>query len=337
MAATIYEVAKQAGVGVGTVSRVLNGSPNVRAETRQRVLDVIEQLNYHPSPIARRLSLRKTLAIGVIAPFFTRPSIVERLRGIESLVAESEYDLVVYNIETPAKRDTCFREVVTSHRVDGLIIIHLAPTEADVQRWAAARTPVILVDARHPALHRVVIDDVAGGYMATQHLIELGHRRIGYISDPLDEPFHFTSSRDRLQGYRQALVDHGLPVRPEYHQAGQHGREQARQMAHALLRLPEPPTAIFAHSDTQALGVIQAAADLGLRIPADLSVIGFDDIEMAEYVHLTTIRQPLVETGRQGIELLLRAMDDPDLPTTCAELPIELIVRRTTAPPTQPS
>lgn len=333
MAATIYEVAKRAGVGVGTVSRVLNGSPNVRQETRQRVLNVIEQLNYHPSPIARRLSLRKTLTIGVIAPFFTRPSIVERLRGIESLVAESEYDLIVYNIETPTKRDACFRDVATGQRVDGLIIIHLAPTEADVQRWGVAQTPVILVDTRHPALHRVVIDDVAGGHMATQHLIELGHRRIAFISDPLDEPFNFTSSRDRMQGYRQALAEHGLSFRPEYHQAGEHGREQARAMAHSLLRLPDPPTAIFTHSDTQALGVMQTASDLGLQIPRDLSVIGFDDIEMAEYVHLTTIRQPLVETGRRGIELLLRAMDDPDLPTTCEELPIELVVRRTTGPP----
>lgn len=333
MAVTIYDVAKQAGVGVGTVSRVLNGNPNVRPETRQRVLAVIEALNYYPSPIARRLSLRKTLTIGVVAPFFTRPSIVERLRGIEALVAESDYDLVVYNVETPDRRDACFRTVVASHRVDGLIVIHLAPTDDDVQRWAQARTPVILVDTRHPALHRVVIDDVAGGYLATRHLVELGHRRIAYISDWLDEPFHFTSSRDRLLGYQRALAEAGLPFRPDYHRQGDHGREQARQMAHDLLRLADRPTAIFAHSDTQALGVMQAATDLGLRVPEDLSVVGFDDIEMAEYAGLTTVRQPLVETGRKGIELLLRLMDDPSLPTACVELPIELVVRRTTAPP----
>ncbi|MCS6844047.1 MAG: LacI family transcriptional regulator [Caldilineales bacterium] len=336
MAVTIYDVAKQAGVGVGTVSRVLNGNPNVRPETRQRVLAVIEELNYHPSPIARRLSLRKTLTIGVIAPFFTRPSIVERLRGIEALVAESDYDLVVYNVETPERRDACFRSVVAGHRVDGLIVIHLAPTDDDVRRWAQAQTPVILVDTRHPALHRVVIDDVAGGHLATRHLIELGHRRIGYISDWLDEPFHFTSSRDRLLGYQRALAEAGLPFRPEYHRQGDHGREQARQMAHDLLRLAPRPTAIFAHSDTQALGVMQAAADLGLRVPEDLSVVGFDDIEMAEYAGLTTVRQPLAETGRKGIELLLRLMDDPSLPTACVELPIELVVRRTTAPPPNP-
>lgn len=333
MAVTIYDVAKQAGVGVGTVSRVLNGNPSVRPETRQRVLAVIEALNYYPSPIARRLSLRKTLTIGVVAPFFTRPSIVERLRGIEALVAESDYDLVVYNVETPERRDACFRTVAASHRVDGLIVIHLAPTDDDVQRWAQARTPVILVDTRHPALHRVVIDDVAGGYLATRHLIELGHRRIAYISDWLDEPFHFTSSRDRLLGYQRALAEAGLPFRPEYHRQGDHGREQTRQMAHDLLRLAERPTAIFAHSDTQALGVMQAAADLGLRVPEDLSVVGFNDIEMAEYAGLTTVRQPLAETGRRGMELLLRLMDDPNLPTACVELPIELAVRRTTAPP----
>lgn len=330
---TIYDVARQAGVGVGTVSRVLNDSPQVSEDTRRRVVQVIEQLSYRPSPIARRLSLRKTLTIAVVAPFFTRPSVVERLRGIESLIAESEYDLIVYNIETPAKRDACFRDMAAGHRVDGLIIVHLPPNDSDVDRWQASGTPVILVDARHPGLHRVIVDDVAGGYMATKHLVELGHRQIAYLGDPLIEPFNFTSSRDRFQGYRQALAEHGLDHHPAYQQTGEHGREQARMMAHALLAQDAPPTAIFAHSDTQAFGVMQAASDLGMQIPRDLSVVGYDDIEMAEYANLTTIHQPLFESGRRGIELLLRLIDDPELPVTCEQLPIKLAARKTTAPP----
>ncbi len=333
MAVTIYDVAKQAGVGVGTVSRVLNQNPRVRPETRQRVLDVIAQLNFRPSPIAQRLSLRKTLAIGVVAVFFTRPSVVERLRGIEAVVAASEYDLIVHNVETPTRRDAIFHDVVASHRVDGLIVISLAPSDEDVGRWAGAGVPVVLVDTSHPALHRVVIDDVAGGYLATQHLIELGHRRIAFVGDPIHTAFNFTSSRLRLQGLRQALADHGVEFRPDYLQAGEHGQETARILTHALLTLDEPPTAVFAASDTQAFGVLRAARERGVRVPEDLSVIGFDDVEMAEYLNLTTVHQPLFDSGQHGINLLLQSMDDPDVPVVCEELPLQLIVRSTTTPP----
>ncbi|HIQ04573.1 MAG TPA: LacI family transcriptional regulator [Anaerolineae bacterium] len=333
MPATIYEVAKQAGVGIGTVSRVLNNSPNVRSETRQRVLAAMQELDYQPNPIARRMGLRKTLTIGVIAPFFTRPSFVERLRGVEAAVAESEYDLIVYNVETPAKRDAYFRQVPRSHRVDGLIIISLSPSDADVERFTRSGTPTVLVDTYHPALSRVVVDDVAGGWMATQHLIELGHRKIAYLSDPLINPFNFTPCRDRFQGYRQALREAGILFKAEYHQAGEHSRYQAKVLAHQLLDLPDPPTAIFAASDTQAMGVLEAARERGLRVPQDLSVVGFDDIEMAEYLNLTTIRQPLYESGLRGVEMLLESISTPGTVPTHVELPLELVVRGTTVSP----
>jgi DNA-binding LacI/PurR family transcriptional regulator len=300
------------------------------------VLGVIETLNYRPSALAQRLSRRRTLSIGVIAVFFTRPSVVERLRGIEAVVAASEYDLIVYNVETPAKRDHYFRNTAASHRVDGLIVISLTPSDADAEGWRSANLPIVLVDTSHPALPRVVVDDVRGGYLAAEHLLALGHRKIAFVGDPVHSAFNFTSSRDRLEGMHQALASRGLPFCAEYHQAGEHGQEPARALTHHLLALEDAPTAIFAASDTQALGVLQAARDRGLRVPEDLSIIGFDDIEMAEHVHLTTIRQPLVESGRCGIGLLLRLMDDPSLAAACEELPIELVVRQTTAPPAPP-
>jgi DNA-binding LacI/PurR family transcriptional regulator len=334
MPPTIYDVARHAGVGVGTVSRVLNDSPRVSEATRQKVLDTIEELDYHPSPIAQRLSLRKTFTIGVITPFFTRPAFVERLRGVEAALTESEYDLVLYNVETTNKRDACFRELPTSQRFDGLLIIALRPTDEDVARFHQAGIPVVLlVDAYHPALGCVVTDDVKGGYMAAQHLIELGHTRIAYISDPLESPFRFTSSLHRYQGYRQALDEAGVPFRPEYHRWDEHGQEQARDMALHLLNLDESPTAIFAASDTQAMGVIQAAREADLRIPEDLSVIGYDDIQAAEYMELTTVRQLLFESGQQGVELLLETLDNPQTEPVHKVLPTELIVRGTTAPP----
>jgi DNA-binding LacI/PurR family transcriptional regulator len=336
MPATIRDVAQKAGVGLATVSRVINNSPLVSEATRKRVLETIAELQFSPNLIARRLSLGKTLTVAVIVPFFTRPAFVERLRGIESTLAESEYDLTIHNVENIEKRDLYFRKVPRLERADGVLIISLPPRDQDVQFLATSAVPIVLVDANHPSLtslNRVVTDDVSGGRAATQHLIDLGHRRIGYISDPLESPFKFTASYDRYQGYRQALEAAGIPFWPEYHGWGEHGRYEARRLATRMLSPPERPTAIFAASDTQALGVLEAARDLNLRVPEDLSVVGYDDIEVAEYLRLTTIRQLLFESGKRGVELLLEVLENAPTQPVCETLPVELIVRGTTASP----
>jgi LacI family transcriptional regulator len=333
---TIRDVAKKAGVGLGTVSRVINDSPQVSPATRQRVLDVIVELNFTPNPTARHLSLGKTHTIAVIVPFFTRPSTIERLRGIEHSLAESDYDLVIYNVETVQRRDACFREIPRRERVDGVIIISLSPLDQDIPRLLNSILPIILVDANHPYLTsfgRVITDDVEGGRQATQYLIDLGHNRIGYISDFLENPFNFTSSRLRYQGYRQVLHTTGTSFNPLYHLENEHGLNEAYADARQMLSLPERPTAIFAASDTQAMGVLKAAKDLDLAVPDDLSVIGYDDIEVAEYLGLTTIRQLLYKSGQRGIEILLDILDGSSAEPACEVLPTELVIRQTTAPP----
>jgi len=333
--ATIRDVARRAGVGLGTVSRVINDSPLVSESTRKRVLQIIAELNYVPNPTARRLSLGKTLTIAVVVPFFTRPAQTGRLRGIENALLESDYDLIIYNVETVQRRDYCIREIPRKERADGAIIISLSPRNEDIPFLLAADVPIVLVDANHPSLHqlnRVVINDIEGGRLATQHLIDLGHRRIGFISDYLEEPFNFTSSRDRFAGYREALQAARIPFRTEYHQQGEHGRHQAYCLAMEMLVLPTPPTAIFAASDTQAMGVLQAARDNSLRVPEDLSVVGYDDIEVAEYLGLTTIRQLLYESGQRGVELLLEILQEPSTQPICEVMPVELVARSTTAP-----
>jgi LacI family transcriptional regulator len=336
MTATIRDVAKRAGVGLGTVSRVLNESPQVSEATRERVMSAIAALDFVPNPTARRLSLGKTLTIAAIVPWFTRPAEVERLRGVENTLAESGYDLVLYNVETPEKRDAFFHAVPRSERADGVLIISLSPRDDDVAQLARSTIPIVLVDANHhslTSLNRVITDDKAGGRLATEYLIQLGHRRIGYISDLLETPFNFTSSRDRLHGYRQALAAAEIPFRPSYHRQGEHGRYEARRLANEMLQLRDRPTAIFAASDTQALGVLEASQDCNLQVPEDLSVIGYDDIEIAEYVGLTTVRQLLYESGKRGVELLLDVLEDPTADPICDVMPTELIVRRTTTTP----
>jgi DNA-binding LacI/PurR family transcriptional regulator len=336
MATTIRHVAHKAGVGLATVSRVINNSPLVSAPTRQRVLDVIAELNFVPSLTARRLSLGRTLTIAVITPWFTRPAFVERLRGVERVIADSEYDLIVYNVENAERRDAYFRSVPRRERADGVLIISLPPRNEDVPYLAGSPVPVVLIDANHPSLtslNRLIVDDVDGGRQAVQHLIELGHQRIAYISDAFESPFNFTASYDRYQGYVRALESSGLPARPEYRAQGEHGRAEAKRLALSMLRLPERPTAIFAASDTQALGVLEAAHELNLNVPRDLSLVGYDDIEVAEYLGLTTVKQLLFESGQRGVNLLLRVLANPPAAPVCEVLPTELVVRRTTAPP----
>jgi DNA-binding LacI/PurR family transcriptional regulator len=336
MSSTIRDVAKKAGVGLGTVSRVLNNSPLVSKETRQRVLATIEELDYTPNPIARRLSTGKTQTIAVITPWFTRPAFVERLRGIESNLAESTYDLIIYNVETPERRDACFAEVPRRERVDGVIIVALNPRDSDIQHLQSADVPIVLIDANHPSLdsfNRVIVDDVAGGRAATQHLIDLGHHRIGFIGDLLDIRFNFTSSPDRYLGFRQALNEAEIPFNPDYYALGKHGRFEARRLAQEMLALDTPPTAIVAVSDTQAMGVIEAARMANVAVPEELSIVGYDDIEIAGFLGMTTIRQLLYESGGRGVELLLRALDDPAARPRCEVMPTELVVRATTGPP----
>ncbi len=333
MPATIHDVAKLAGVGIGTVSSVLNNSRPVSEETRRKVLEAIEKLDFVPNPSGRRLSMGKTHTIAVIITYFTLASQFERLRGVMSVIAESDYDINLFAIETIPQRNKVFQTVPRRGRVDGLLIFSIHPTKEDLRRIRQQKIPVVLVEGYHPELSHIFLDDMAGARQAVEHLIGLGHQKIAYISDYLDDLFSSGFNRNRYMGYCQALEAAGLPVRPEYHRQGWHTRENGRQMALELLNLPDPPTAIFCFSDEFALGVLEAARDMNLRVPEDLSVVGYDDIELARFAQLTTVRQHLFESGVQGVELLFEAIENPDAPIKEIQLPTELVVRQTTAPP----
>ena len=333
---TIRDVARIAGVSPGTVSRAMNGSPLVNAATRERIMDVVHHLNYSPNLTARKLSIGKTLTISVILPFLTRPSYTERLNGVVSMLSQSTYDLVIHVVQDPEQRDTLFEKILHRERADGVLIISLPPRDDELNLLNSADVPIVLIDAKHDSLtdiNQVFIDDIQGGIMATRHLIELGHERIGYIGDTINTPFHFNSSRDRFNGYRLALREAKIPFNKQYYAEDEHGRLEARHLATKMLTAKCPPTAIFAYSDTTAWGVMEAAQLLGLKIPDDLSLIGFDNIEIAEYLKLTTIHQPLFESGQRGLELLLEIFENPQRPACQEKQEIELVLRNTTAPP----
>ena len=332
MPATIHDVANLAGVGIGTVSSVLNNSRPVNETTRQRVLTAIAALDFVPNPSGRRLSMGKTHTIAVVITYFTNTAQFERLRGVMSVIAESDYDISLFAVETIPQRNRVFQTVPRRGRVDGLLIFSLHPTKDDLRRIHQENVPVGLVEGYHPELPHIFIDDMAAARNGVQHLINLGHRKIAYISDYLDDLFSSGFNRNRYMGYRQALEGAGIPVVPEYHRQGWHSRANGRQMTLDLLKLPQPPTAIFAFSDELALGALEAARDVGLKVPDDLSVVGYDDIELAHFAQLTTMRQHLFESGVQGVELLLDRIDNPEAPLPQLQLAPELIVRQTTAP-----
>lgn len=335
-AVTIRDVARQAGVSVATASRALNPTSVVNAQTRQRILTVMEELEFRPSPAARRLSLGRTLTVGVVVSFLTRPQAAERLRGVDAVLADSEFDLVIYNVESVQKRDHYLGSLAQSQRTDGLLVMSLPPPDEAAPVLSRSPVPVVFIDVHTPsvaAMPRVIGDDVSGGAIAARHLLDLGHTAIAFIGDAVADPFGFTSSLDREKGLTSELARTGVTIPAGWIGHGAHGRYEARDLAHRMLTDARRPTAIFTASDTQALGVIAAAREIGLHVPDDLSVVGYDDIEAADYVGLTTVRQQLFESGRRGAEILLSEIEHRSEQPRIARLAPELMVRATTAPP----
>ena len=332
MSATIRDVARLAGVGSATVSRVLNDSPRVTTATRARVLAAIAELEYVPSAVARHLSTGRTGAIGVVVPFLTRPSVVERLRGAAAALAGTSFDLVAFDIESLERRTAVLDRVTRGGRVEGLIFVSIWPRPDEFDRLLRSGIPTVLVDAHHQQFSRVVVDDVAGGRAAARHLLELGHDRIAFVGDDPRSRFRFSASRLRRWGVGRAMRSAGAVLDPAFVRMGG-SLEATRGIAEELLRLRPRPTAIVCGSDTEALGVLEAARRLGISVPDGLSVVGYDDIEVASHVGLTTIRQPLHESGVRGVELLLGELSGVERPPFRLVLPTELVVRSTTAPP----
>ena len=328
--ARIRDVARRAGVSPATVSRVLTGSARVTDARRERVERAIAELGFRPSSLARGLSLGRTGTLGVIAPFFRHWGTMARLRGITDSAAAADYDLMIFNVEAPKQRADALLEFARRDRVDGLLVLSVPLEDDHVEQLRREELPVVLVDVDRSELSRVTIDDVAGGRMATEHLLERGHRRIGFVGDVPDDGLGFTVSDLRLGGYREALAAAGVPADPDVVSLGVYGRDGARALAADLLARGDRPTAIFAASDMQAVGVLEAAAQAGLQVPDDVAVVGFDDIEIADVLGLTTVRQPLADTGAEAVRLLLAELEDGAHDPVEIVKPLALVPRRTT-------
>ncbi len=333
---TIADVAADAGVGVGTVSRVLNGSDQVRESTMRTVLDSIDRLGYRPSHSAAALVRGSQRTVALIVAHLTRPSTVVRVASALAVFEEQGYDAIVYNVDSPAERDRHLEALLPTHRADGVLAVCLPLSRGQLGQFARAGVAVVSVDAANPGVPQTIIDDVAGGRLAAGHLIALGHRRIGFVGDmPHRKPpagLGFTSSANRQRGYRRALAAAGIDAEDGLIRLGPHDAAVAAEHAAQLLKSPDPPSAIFAASDIQAIGVLSAADRLGVAVPGELSVVGFDDIESAAFLDLTTVRQPLTRSGTESARRLCALLRGERVRPWRQELPIELMARGSSAP-----
>jgi LacI family transcriptional regulator len=326
---TVYDVAREAGVSITTVSRVLNAPGKVSPATRERVRLAIDRLGFVPKAEAAARARKAHGRIGVLAPFFTYPSFVQRLRGVADALEFTPYELVIYNVDSSERRDAYLSSLPVTRRLDGLIIMALPFGEEAADRLVDSALAAVTIEFSQDPFSSIRIDDRAGGQMVADYFLRRGDRCCGFVGDSDLPDYAIHTSDMRLDGYRSRLEQAGVGLPDEYIALAPHGREHARHGTLKLLDLPQPPTAIFAASDSQAFGVLKAARERGLDVPGELAVVGFDDIESADDVGLTTVRQPLEESGRVAVELLLARLANPNRLQQRIRFPLTFVQRDT--------
>lgn len=318
-------------MSVTTVSHVVNGTRRVSDGLRQQVLTAVNELGYQPNALARSLRSKKTHTIGLVVPDSANPFFAEVARGIEDVSFEEGHSVILCNSDGDLRKELLYTDLLVEKQVDGILFVAAGFSAEHILRLLERRIPVVVVDREIPgvSVDSVLTDNEQGGWLATHHLIKLGHRRIGCITGPSD----LTPSADRVTGYQRALQQSGLPVESELVVRGEFQSDSGYQAAHSLLGMKDPPAAVFACNDLMAVGVLGAAYERSLQVPDQLSVVGFDDIGLASFTNppLTTVAQPKREMGALAARMLLDRMHDPELAPRRRLLETKLVVRRSTA------
>ena len=330
---TIEDVAREADVSTATVSRVMNGNDGVRDKTRQKVLDTAKRLGYVVNQQAKRLAGGHSNVIGLMVREVVTGYVGEIIRGIDEMLAEFDYDLMLHTTHRKGTDEASHVMSLTRSLADGLLLVLPREPGNYLQTLRQLQFPHVLID--HIGLNdgspAVSATNRKGAFEGTRYLIALGHRQIGFITGDMS----LGCSRERLDGYREALQAADISVDPTLICKGTFHQPEGYICARTLLQLPNPPTAIFASNDVMAFGVMEAARDLGLRIPDDVSIIGFDDIPQSSSVNppLTTVKQPLQEMGRVATQVLMECVREGRPCQTLTELPTELVIRQSCAAP----
>jgi LacI family transcriptional regulator len=331
---TIKDVAKLVGVTPATVSMVINNKPRISEATRQKVQEAIRELDYYPHSGARNLVLKRTNTIGVATSFYAAPFVLEILSGIEQEIRNSDYNIILFGTRGLAKtEDAILHQVSRERKVDGLITITLDLKESHIESFKKNNVAVVALERDYKGVDCVVLNNEKGAYDATRHLVELGHRRIAIVNGPDDQP----TSQARERGYVKALNEAGIEFDPSLKRITENFfRKEGLEVVNDILSKPTLPTAIFVSAgDNVAVGVLQGLRRSGRRIPEDMSVVGFDDIYLAEQLEpaLTTVRQPMQQIGAQALKQVLSSIKDGEShqPFKMVFEP-ELVVRHSTGP-----
>lgn len=333
---SLAEVARRAGVSKATASRALSGAAHVSPEAKERVSAAASDLGYVVSSTAASLVTGRTKNVGVITPFINRWFFAEVLEGIEGALIRAGYDLTLFRLPSePEQRSRLFHYFLVRKRVDAIVCLGVALTPSEVELIHTLRRPAVGIGGAIPGITTMSINDEEATALATRHLISLGHSRIVHIGGDLGEQMDFHVHARRLTGFRSAMAGAGLPHEDDF-RATTFSVPGGYEAALALLADPATrPTAIVAGCDEIAIGAITAARQLGIVVPSELSIVGIDDHPYAEMFGLTTVRQVPGEQGEQAVDLVVRAMAEPDDhgATAAIDIPIGLVVRSSTTAP----
>ncbi len=336
--ATMADVAKKAGVSRTAVSFVLNNVPDasIPEPTRERILQAAHEMNYIPNVQALNLARGKTMMIALVVRQTSEQMSAdlfmgEFIRGATRVIEAEDYHLLIHAAE-PGNSNSTYGALVRTRKVDGLLISSPLVNDQEIRLLHEEGTPIVLHGGlESTGIPSVDVDNTQGAHSAVSHLISLGHQRIGHISNA---PFSYTSSVDRLNGYRKALDEANISFDPELVLPGEFTADSGYALMRQLLDLPQPPTAMFIGSDVLSIGAVDAIYDRNLSIPGDISIASFDDVLLSRYVRppLTTIHLPAYDLGRRAGEMILKIIQKEPLPSQRVLLPTELIVRQSTAP-----
>ncbi|HEX7056667.1 MAG TPA: catabolite control protein A [Bacilli bacterium] len=332
MTVTIYDVAREAGVSMATVSRVVNNNPNVKPQTRKKVFEAIERLGYRPNAVARGLASKKTTTVGVVIPDISNWVFAEVARGIEDIANMYHYNIILCNADKRKEKEIRVVNTLLEKQVDGLLFMGGVVTDDHILAFRTSTVPIVLCATtdEKSGLPSVDIDHEAAAFDAVSLLLQNGHRKIGMISGTLQDP---ANGFARYRGYKRALEQAGIAMREDYVRIGNYRYESGIEATKHFLGLSDRPTAIFAANDEMAIGAIHTVQDSGLSVPGDISIMSVNNIRLAEMVRpqLTTVAQPMYDIGAVSMRLLTKLMNHEAVDLTNVVLPHEIIMRKSVA------
>ena len=326
----LLDVAKRAGVGVGTASRVINNHPSVKEDKRRRVLEAIAEMDYQLNDIARSLKANRTKTIGVLIPDIANEFYADVVRGMEDIASQQGYSYILNSTDSDTRKELRSICIMREKQVDGIMMMSHTVAEELLESIRNNALPAVFVASslHHPSIASVSIDNRAAAYDAVRHLLEKGHTRVAVVSGPQVDK---SGGVERLRGYEDAMRERGLALTPEYVQmAGDYTYHSGYQKMRRLLALPQPPTAVFLAGDYMAIGAIKAAVQAGVSVPEELAVMGFDNLAVSEYYSpaLSTVNQPRYRMGQEAIRMLLSLIHGEEPDTLNVVLPHELLPRQ---------